>query len=155
MNRIDKINEFIRKGYTVDFKTGKIFKNGKEMGSKTKRGYIHLGTRLNGKPIKLRAHHFVYYCYNGQDIPEGLFIDHINGIRDDNRITNLRVVTNQENHFNRTTTKGYYWSKHHQKYKTQIMIDGKSINLGSYETEEEARTAYLEAKKQHHIIKNN
>ncbi len=39
------------------------------------------------------------------------------------------------------------------KYKTQITVDNKAIYLGSYDTEEEARQAYIDAKLKYHNIK--
>ena len=79
-------------------------------------------------------------------------IDHINRIKTDDRIENLRDVTHQQNHFN-TGAKGYYWNKASQKWLTQIMVNGKSIHIGYYDTEAEASAAYLAAKLIYHVIK--
>ena len=69
-------------------------------------------------------------------------IDHRDGCRINNCLSNLRVVTNQQNQWNRTNAKGYYWNKQHQKYQAQIHLNNKPIHLGYFLTEEEARTAY-------------
>ena len=45
------------------------------------------------------VHRLVYETFFGE-IPEGMVIDHINGIRDDNRIENLRCITQSENAMN-------------------------------------------------------
>ena len=74
----------------------------------------------------------------------------INGIKDDNRICNLRSVTNQQNCFNRTNAKGYTWNKRHSKWMSKIKVNSKTINLGYYNTEQEARNAYLAAKEIYH-----
>ena len=79
-------------------------------------------------------------------------IDHENHIRDDNSIHNLRVVTQQQNHFNRSGVKGYSWIKRDKKWVASIMLDGKKKYLGGFENEEDAREAYLAAKAIYHII---
>ena len=78
--------------------------------------------------------------------------DHINHNTLDNRKCNLRIVTNQENHFNRRNTKGYFWSKSTGKYKAYITINRKQIHLGYHNTSKKARQAYLKAKKEYHKI---
>ena len=80
------------------------------------------------------------------------WIDHENHIRDDNSNENLRVVTQQQNQFNRSNVKGYTWKEAIKKWVAQIKVNGKSKNLGGFNTEEEARAAYLAAKAIYHII---
>ena len=79
-------------------------------------------------------------------------VDHIDGNRQNNQIQNLRWVTHQQNHFNRTTAKGYNWDKRAGKWRAEIRVNGKKINGGLFDNEEEARACYLELKKQYHII---
>ncbi len=55
-------------------------------------GYVRF--KLNGK-LKF-AHRVIWEMFNGK-IPEGKVIDHINGIKDDNRIENLRLTTQRQN----------------------------------------------------------
>jgi len=81
-----------------------------------------------------------------------LDVDHINGDKLNNHISNLRMVTHQQNHFNRTKAKGYYWHKHSKKWMAKITVNYKDKYLGSFDTEQEAREAYLSAKKILHII---
>ncbi|NNR90766.1 HNH endonuclease [Escherichia coli] len=69
---------------------------GKVAGLLESNGYIRI--RING--IKWLAHRIVWVMFNG-DIPEGMEIDHINGIRHDNRIENLRLVKKSANQRNR------------------------------------------------------
>ena len=117
--------------------------------SNCKDGYNHI--RIEGKII-LR-HRLIMFAFQDFDfINSDLFIDHINHDRLNNSIDNLRVVTNQQNQFNRSNTKGYTWSKQHKKYQAQIMINRKHKHLGLFDDEESARQAYLDAKKIHHII---
>ena len=82
--------------------------------------------------------------------PDGMAIDHINGIKHDNRKANLRIVTSQVNNHNRQSAKGYSWNKKAGKYSAQITLNKKKIYLGLYNTAAEARIAYLDAKKLYH-----
>jgi hypothetical protein len=79
-----------------------------------------------------------------------LQIDHMNGNRLDNRKANLRLVTSQENKHNNTVAKGYCFDKSRNKWSAKIKLNGKPIFLGRYNTEAEARAAYVEAKKKYH-----
>tara|TARA_R110000787_G_scaffold261832_1_gene367171 strand:- start:22 stop:546 length:525 start_codon:yes stop_codon:yes gene_type:complete len=113
-------------------------------------------------PKHYRLHRVNYYAHNQtwnfHDSSPSNHIDHIDNKGDlpkhlFNNIENLRVVTHQENHFNRKC-KGYYWNKSSQKWKAQIKVNGKQKYLGLFDLEEEAHQAYLEAKKIYHIIPN-
>jgi len=84
--------------------------------------------------------------------PDGMDVDHINHNRLDNRKSNLRIVTRQQNHFNRSKVKGYIWNKSSKKWQAYIVINRKKIHLGYFDTEEEARNAYLLAKEKYHKI---
>lgn len=146
MTRLEKIQLCIEKGITCDVETGKVYGiYGKELISKLN-GYkcIHAD-----KIKKLYQHQFVYYIATGEIVES---IDHINGDKSDNRIINLRSVNHQQNGFNRTTAKGYYWNNKKNKWHSQIRLNGKKIHLGLFNTELEARKAYLDAKKIYHII---
>ena len=65
-------------------------------------GYERIDLYRDGKYKKLFVHRLVYEAFVGE-IPEGYEIDHINTIRDDNRLSNLRCVTRKENHANPIT----------------------------------------------------
>jgi hypothetical protein len=148
MKRQEKIQMAIDKGITCDVNTGKVYSRlGKELICKHNQGYKLIVLR-NTKMYILLQHQFIYYTATGKIVDE---IDHINGDKTDNRITNLREVTRQENCFNKKS-KGYYWNKPNKKWQSQICLNGKSINLGSFVTETEASQAYLDAKKIYHII---
>ena len=151
MTREERCKLAIERGFTYDPETGKIFNRfGKESKCINSHEYINVVIRVEGKNYNLKGHHFAWYWMHREcDIEQ---LDHINGIRTDNRISNLRKVTHQKNSFNRLKAKGYYWDKVANKWHTQIQINGKSKYLGLYTTEEEARQAYLNAKKLYHIM---
>lgn len=85
--------------------------------------------------------------YNSKEIPKNQ-IDHINGNKSDNRIENLREVTNRQNNLNKLIhisgkLPGCYLRNDKKSWSSSISISGKSRYLGSYKTEQEAHTAYL------------
>ncbi|NDF37230.1 MAG: hypothetical protein EB156_05535, partial [Euryarchaeota archaeon] len=120
-------------------------KAGSRAGTAHSKGYRQV--QVDSKMLK--EHRVIYEMHHGQ-IPEGMQIDHINGVRDDNRIENLRVVTQSENNQNRRQVKGFCFDKSTGKFTAYIGLDGKKIHLGTYETEELAREAYLKAKADYH-----
>jgi len=78
-------------------------------------------------------------------------IDHFDNNKTNNNIENLRVVNSSENQQNVATAKGYTWHKYNRKWIAKICVNYKQYHLGVFEVEEEAREAYLIAKKKYHI----
>ena len=156
MNREERIKLAIERGYTCNPETGDIFGiKGKLIKAKSDNGYIYFGVKdyLNNK-IWMKGHQFVYYWVNKEVVD---CIDHINGVKCDNRIENLRSVTNQENQFNinKILAKSGYMgvSKYKSRsWRARIMLNGKDICLGHYDTPELASEAYQAAKLKYHII---
>ena len=103
-------------------------------------GYV----RCSNKGTTTLAHRMV------MNEPKDLQLDHINGNKCDNRKANLRIVTIQQNQHNMRSAKGYSWIKRDRRYQAKITINKKTIHLGYFHTEDEARAAYLEAKRKHH-----
>ena len=144
MTRLEKIQLCIEKGITCDVEIGKVYGvRGNELISKQHTGYKSIQIGKN----KLLQHQFIYYMATGEIVEQ---IDHINGNRADNRITNLRSVSKQQNQHNHTKAKGYNWDNKKNKWRSQITLNKKSIYLGLFDTETEAHNAYLEAKKIYH-----
>ena len=151
MTELEKCNELKNRGYIYDPISGIIRnKKNKVSGHIIAKGYLGLVFMKKGKTFRTYSHRFAWYCEYGK--PPVNQIDHINGDRTDNRIENLRDVPHKINHQNRTTAKGYTWSNQHGKWKASIKKDYKHIHLGLFDTEQEARDAYLEAKKIYHTI---
>jgi hypothetical protein len=83
-------------------------------------------------------------------------IDPINGIRDDNRIENLREATNAQNGANQgkpsTNTSGYkgvHWDKCNKKWVAQIRVNRKATHLGYFTNIEDAAATYQAAARQY------
>ena len=115
------------------------------------RGYYKVVLCKDGKMKTHYVHRLVAQAFS-EKYSEDLHIDHINGDKLNNNLYNLRMVTHQQNHFNRTTAKGYTWNKRDKKWQAQIALNGKRKHLGYFDTEAEAREAYLKAKQIFHII---
>lgn len=146
----EKLELFKIKGFTYNPDDGNFTSHmGNIIKSKTKDGYIILTISTKNNKVQLTAHIYAWYIYYNEIPPNQ--IDHIDRNRSNNKISNLRIVTNQQNSFN-TNAKGYYWDKHAKKYEAKISLNKKTIYLGLYNTEEEARQAYLDAKDKYHII---
>ncbi|MTH66717.1 HNH endonuclease [Paracoccus shanxieyensis] len=82
-------------------------------------------------------------------------VDHANQDRTDNRRRNIRTCSHSENMMNRgawggVPFKGVDLHKPTGKYRARIKIEGKSIVIGSFETEHQAARAYDRAAVQHH-----
>lgn len=98
------------------------------------------------KGRNVRYHRIIWVLLNG-DIPAGMEIDHIDGNRVNNSITNLRLVSQRENTQNRIEHRngrlvGCYYDKQRRKWRAQIQVNDKSKSLGRFHTEQEAHEAY-------------
>jgi hypothetical protein len=91
--------------------------------------------------------------------PNGI-IDHINGVKTDNRIKNLRDVNNLINNHNRNLPNknnkssgllGVTKPRHTSKWAASIMVCRRRIHIGYFDAPDEAHAAYLEAKNIYHF----
>ena len=99
--------------------------------------------------VQLLVHRVVWAVYHGT-WPEG-FIDHVNGVRCDNRICNLKDVTMQGNSMNSakradntTGINGVLWSKRRAKYYARATVAGKQFMRGYFSDIEDAKMARAE-----------
>jgi hypothetical protein len=136
--------------FTWKKKRGRV-NSGDECGSITGKGYQRI--RLNHK--NYMAHRMAWLIVYGQLPSEQ--IDHMNRVKSDNRIINLRELTNMENvqnkliaHItNKTGMLGVYVQG--GRYRAAIEHDGKRVNLGMFDTAAEASDAYLAKKRELHV----
>ena len=100
------------------------------------------------------SHRIIYKMMTGTD-PIG--VDHINGVRDDNRWCNLRECTQQQNTYNKVInpqnkigTKCISKVNRKNPYRVRVRVNGIRINVGSFKTLEQAEQAYKEFVDKHH-----
>jgi len=158
MTRLEKCLKAIELGYKYNPETGEVTSfTGHILNSKNADGYSYIrlyGSKLPSGKIKsylLFVHHFAYYWVYGKIVHT---IDHINGVKYDARICNLKEVTTQQNCYNRKPSKGCRFVKERNKWKAVIHVNRKSKFIGYFNTYEEAHEAYLREKKKYHIINN-
>ena len=110
---------------------------------------------MDGKPV-LR-HRLIAYCFMGlENIKSNIkhtdgIIDHKNHNPLDNRVENLRIITQRQNMEN-AQRQGISFDKSRNKWRARIQKDDKEIYLGRFEKENDAKEAYLNAKRLYHII---
>lgn len=115
----------------------------------------HIGSVKNGtrKAVRFRMHRIL------DKTPDGFQTDHINRDKLDNRKSNLRTVTNRQNHFNMPLQKnntsghkGVYWNKANRKWQAYIKSTEKILYLGCFSDIKDAIRARRKAEKIHHAI---
>ena len=146
----------LRELLAYDHKTGILtrrvrttnrIKVGNEAGTLRTNGYREV--MLDGK---LCASHRVAWAIVHGYWPVGE-IDHVNGIRDDNRLSNLRDVSRSVNQQNIKRPKrdnnsgssvpGVCWHKRDHRFRVRATLSGKQIHIGSFRTLAEAESASL------------
>ena len=138
--------------FTWRVNRGRTAKAGSQAGSPHD-GYVQI--TVDGREYK--AHRLAWLYVHGV-WPVGQ-IDHRFGIRNDNRIGELRDVTPSVNSQNQRIAKrsnkssgllGAYWHNVSNKWMAHIGVAGKKIHLGMFDTAEAAHAAYIEAKRRLH-----
>lgn len=147
IGRVRSLDREVWNGKVWYTKKGQILK-----GSENNKGYLYVNLSKNGKIKTHRMHRLVAFAFVDGWF-EGAHIDHINTVRDDNRVINLRWVTPKENTNNELTLKhkseshkgekNYMFGKHHTEESKQKMSEAQKGKTFS----EESRKKMSEAKK--------
>jgi hypothetical protein len=128
-------------------------KAGKIAGNVSSCGYLRIG--IGGRPSCIvQAHRLAWFWMTGE-WPRG-DIDHINGVRTDNRWANLRDVPRHINLQNQRRARcnskagllGVAMCR--DRFQAKIQIDGKRTYLGTFNTAIEAHQAYVAVKRRLH-----
>lgn len=140
MTREQKIQHLLSKGFYYNQYTGFIYgSKGNPIICKTTKGYIKLSIYNNKKRYTILGHQFAFY-YIHKRIVE--CIDHINRIKSDNRIINLRSVNKSINALNQKRETGASYDKRNKKWSSSIMINYKKIFIGYFNDKNSALEAY-------------
>jgi hypothetical protein len=138
--------------FTWMVKKGRI-KPGHLAGSVNNCGYVHICIDRKHYKASRLAWLYVY-----GHMPSS-YVDHVNRIRTDDRISNLRLASANENSQNRKMNSknksgisGVSWHKRTSKWTAQIMVNGEKIYLGIFETIEDAAAARSSAKEKYHTF---
>jgi hypothetical protein len=103
-------------------------------------GYVYIGYMYKRYPV----HNLIWIMHNG-DIPDNLEVDHIDYNRSNNVLSNLQLLSTQDNLLLRqhiVQPRGsIYFQKPNNKWRVQIIYESKRIEIGLFETHEKAVNA--------------
>lgn len=146
--------ETLQEALIFSAETGKLYwrSNGAEAFTAVgNHGYLTGSYRGSAR---LLAHRVAWAIFTGEWPRD--HIDHVNGIKTDNRLDNLRQATRSENmrnmrlrKNNSSGFKGVHWHRQSKKWRASIWVDGTSQGLGLFDTPEDAHAAYCEAARIH------
>jgi hypothetical protein len=151
----------INKNDSMDFYIWKIYKNASNkwfplhpsLHINKESGYERYVIYINNKQYPLSR--VVYQAHNSDwDISKNTrthICDHINNDSRDNRIENLRIITQQQNSYNTKKSRGYTYLWREDKYRACIRA-GKVFKYKDFDTPEEASAQYYEWKALLHKI---
>lgn len=153
---LEKINKHLSYNPTTGLFTWLIGRPGIGAGKQAGRVRLDGYVDIKFEYIAYLAHRLAWLFYYGED-PKEKYIDHINLVKDDNRIINLRTATSTENSYNKAGVvksisgiKGVHWNKRINKWDVKITHDGKNEFFGSYSCIKEAEIISVHMRKKLH-----
>ena len=109
-----------------------IIKKVPHEGIKNNSGYMQCDVRKYAeRQKKYYVHRFVWECFNG-NIPQGKVIDHINNHKDDNRLCNLQMMTQQQNCKKSSTNRDYTFAAKNHENRKCVKVKNISTNEVTY-----------------------
>jgi hypothetical protein len=152
--------EDVRQIFNYDPDTGHLYwrerKQGRKFGSigtPDSDGYLVIW--MNNRKKRFPVHRIIWAFSTGKWPNDQ--IDHINGVKNDNRLSNLREANTAQNmrnvgkqSHNTSGFKGVSWHKLRSKWRSDIKVNQKQIFLGLFNSPEEAHSAYCEAARKLH-----
>ena len=176
MSKTNPTPEYLRQCFQYDAETGKLWWRIRPIAHFADRASRDAFTKRNGRKRAglldktngyrrvvldgrvYREHRLILALATGA-WPED-DVDHINHVRDDNRLENLRVAGkkhNGRNHSlyrsNKSGVSGVYW--HHGAWKARIRPDGRTVYLGTFQKLDDAKAAVIKARAEHEFHKNH
>lgn len=154
---IARLNELFLCDPQTGSLTWKVSRGRMRAGSTAGSRHKHLGYVVVSVDGHMFLAHRIVWAMVNECWPKH-FIDHINGIRSDNRISNLRDVSPQVNGQNRSKAASHnkcgflgVRQVYGDKFSASIRgKDGRAVHLGTFDTKEQASTAYMAAKASMH-----
>lgn len=141
-SRLKELFQYTEDGFFVRLSTGK------KVSCNLSDSHRYARVSVDGRSYFLHRCIFVYHHGYLPNV-----VDHIDGDRANNRIENLRAVTQQQNCLNRvrhknskSPYKNVYWNKAANKWSVQVNINGKRKYLGVYDDIEYANLIAIEAR---------
>ena len=150
--------KLVNERFTADFEKGILYWNNPHPNNRRVKsgdpvflvplnnGYLRVELTVDGKVRKFLLHRVLYAMYLQISMDNGLDVDHIDHNKHNNAISNLRLATRSQNLHNQSNAKGYYWCKKVNKWSVRGCFQGKQKTIGYFDTEEEARAAYVNYK---------
>lgn len=142
----------LREYFSYDPMTGYITRK-KSYGRALKGQVFRDGHSISVFGTHMRHNRVAWAVFTGK-WPKQL-VDHSNGVKSNNRWTNLRLATPTQNQQNKASygqyAKGVTWRDRKEKpWQAKIRVNGERLHLGSFTTEQEAAEAYRQAALKYH-----